>query len=111
MGNPLDVILEPSEARGSGKWPIKGFEDQKSFGNLPGEFLKLRKVEGDSQSPRNTWQDTESLARGMVSTKMYRSHNSRPGRISSSCRGCKGRENTWIPSLCGMREAVWGVAG
>jgi len=60
MGNPLDVILEPSEARGSGKWPINGFEDQKYFGNLPGEFLKLWKVEGDSQSPRNTWQDTEA---------------------------------------------------
>jgi len=47
MGNPLDVILEPSEARGSGKWPIKVFKDQKSFGNLPGEFQKLWKVERD----------------------------------------------------------------
>jgi len=61
MGNPLEDVSKPSEARGSGKWPIKVFEDQKSFGNLPGEFQKLRKVEGDSQSPRNTWQDTGVL--------------------------------------------------
>ena len=29
MGNPLDIVLKPSEVRGSGKWPIKIFKDLK----------------------------------------------------------------------------------
>jgi len=30
VGNPLDVVLKLLEARGSGKWLIKVFEDWKS---------------------------------------------------------------------------------
>ena len=58
MGTPLENVLRLSEARESKKWLIEILEDYKSFGNLPGEFRKLPKVERDSQSPRNTWQDS-----------------------------------------------------
>ena len=57
MGNPLEDVLKPLEVRESEKWLIEIFEDLEIFGNLPGKFWKLWKVERDSQSPRNMWQD------------------------------------------------------